>query len=332
MNTRPERLDKDGFPIPAGFDANDPIETQRTPRGPLVRRVLRWGVLAGLLAAVWFYFDLGTRARNLIGDYLCNEGIRQYQQNNLPGALESLDRAVDWAPKSGRAIAIRMQLHLELGNWEAALGDSHRVAELEEGSTIWVTGRLRALQGLRRHRETADFASEMLQRSLGSRISMLNARAYARAHGEFALAEALADIDEAIAAIKPNDVEDDDAPLSRRPSEQVVALHQTTAALVDTRGFVLLKLGRDKEALADFEKAIAHSDKALEAMGRKTNAERRQEFSRSRIERRLQEFDEERSVIIHHRGEAYQKLGQAEKAQKDFDEARSLGYDPEKTY
>jgi tetratricopeptide (TPR) repeat protein len=328
MNTRPERLDKDGFPIPAGFESFGPGAAERRPRGPVVRRVLSWIVLAGFLAALWIHFDLGTQIRNQIGNYLCQEGVRQYRQNDLPGALASFDRAVDWAPKSGRAVGYRMRLHLELGNWEAALNDSYRVAELEQGDQGWITGRLRALQGLRRHRETAVFCGEMLAQGLGNRISMLNSRAYARAHGEFELTEALADIDAAIAAGLP----DDDVPVRRPTAEETLAFHQSRAALVDTRGYVLLKLGRDKEALADFEEAIVDSKAALKAHEQMMKEERRRGVPIGLTERRSKEFDEERSVIIHHRGEAYQKLGQAEKARKDFDEALSLGYDEAKTY
>jgi tetratricopeptide (TPR) repeat protein len=332
MNTKPERLDKDGFPIPGGFDFLDPTSGERSaerpPRGPAARAVLRWIMLAGFLAAAWVYFDVGTRARNLIGDYLCQEGIRQLRRNDLEGALASLDRAVDWAPKNARAVMIRMRLHLELRNWEEALEDSHRAAELDDTGHDWVDVRLRALQGLRRHRDTAAFCSEMLKRGLGERITMLNSRAYARAQGNFELNEALTDIDEAIAANQAAY----DVLVGKRSAEEALSMHTSMAALIDTRGYVLLKLDRPKEALADFEKAIGESDEALDLLARRDQADRREGVSQAMIERRAKRFDESRAVMYHHRGEARQKLGQTEQAREDFAEADDLGYDPTVDY
>jgi tetratricopeptide (TPR) repeat protein len=323
MNTRPERLDKDGFPIPAGFDNFDPAGSTSKPRGPAVRRALRWLVLVGMLAAAWVHFDVGNYLRNKAGEYLCHEAIRQYRQNNLQGALASLDRAVGWAPNNGQVVALRMQLHLELRNWEAALGDSYRAAELEEGDNGWVEGRLSALQGLRRHRETAAFCGEMLRRARGSRITMLNSRAYARAHGEFELNEALDDIQEAIAAGRV----DVDLPAESLSTDAALRMHNLRAALIDTRGYVLLKLGKNEEALVDFEKAIAHSEAALAEQGRKIKDDRLRGVPRGTIERRSKQFDEGRAAIVYHRGQAYEKLGRKAEAQADFAEARSLGYD-----
>jgi tetratricopeptide (TPR) repeat protein len=321
MNTRPERLDKDGFPIPAGFDPNDPAAAANSPRGPAMRRVLRWVVLLGMLAAAWVHFDLGTSLRNMVGEYLCEEAFRQYERRDLPGALASLDRAVGWAPKNDRAVVFRMAVHLELRNWEAALADSHRAAELTEGDGQWVEGRLFALQGLRRHREIAAFCGEMLAQRYGSRTTMLNSRAYARAHGEFELEEALVDINQAISADKA----DEDVPTTYK-AEQALRAHNLRAALIDTRGYVLLKLGRNDEALEDFEKAVAHSEAAFAALGRKIKEDRLHGLTRSDIERRSEQFDESRAVIFHHRAEAYQKVGEKEKARQDFANAESLGY------
>jgi len=303
MNTKPERLDKDGFPIPAGFDSNDPAGAPRTPRGPGALRLMRWVVLAGLLAAVWVHFDVGNWARNRIGDYLCQEAIRQYQQNNLPGALASLDRAVGWAPKHGRAVTVRMMVHLELKNWEPALDDSRRAAELEPDDDDWVGGRLKALHGLKRHRETAAFCGERLASHGEARTMLLNTRAYARALGEFELNEGLADIDEALKGDEQN------------------------AAYIDTRGYVLLKLGRTKEALEEFEKAVALTDAELEAWNDRIIELRMRQTRRQQIERLSKNLDEHRAVILHHRGEAQQKLGNKAQAEADFSEARRLGFD-----
>jgi tetratricopeptide (TPR) repeat protein len=300
---------------------NDPVAAS-APRGAALRRVLRWLVLLGMLTAAWVHFDFGTSLRNMVGDYLCQEAYRQYEQHDLNGALASLDRAVGWAPRNGMAVDFRMGLHLEMRNWEAALADSYRAAELTQGDGRWVEGRLFALQGLRRHREIAAFCGETLALGYGKRSTMLNSRAYARAHGEFELEEALVDINQAISA----DGADEDPPTKGLTVDQALKAHNLRAALIDTRGYVLLKLGRNDDALKDFEKAVAHSEAAFAAFGRQIKEDRLRGASRAEVERRSEHFDESRAVIFHHRAQAYQKVGQEEKARQDFADAAALGY------
>jgi predicted negative regulator of RcsB-dependent stress response len=46
-------------------------------------------------------------------------------------------------------------------------------------------------------------------------------------------------------------------------------------------------------------------------------------------EAELKRLDEQHAVILHHRGEAYQAVGDEEQAQADFSKAKELGYNPE---
>jgi tetratricopeptide (TPR) repeat protein len=145
----------------------------------------------------------------------------------------------------------------------------------------------------------------MLAKPLGERSIVLNTRAYARAHGNFELTEALADIDEAI---------------------QVVG--EDNASYIDTRGFVLYKLGRYKEALVDLERAISLLEQEVEdfeqlVRGRELRGRQEREY-----DGKMRNFHEAQAVMHQHRGDVHKKLGDTAAASKDFIIARELGYDP----
>jgi hypothetical protein len=44
----------------------------------------------------------------------------------------------------------------------------------------------------------------------------------------------------------------------------------------------------------------------------------------------IQTLNEQLSVLYHHRGLVYEKLNQLEKAVADYEQARRLGYNPDK--
>src|SRR5262249_20618599 len=140
---------------------------------------------------------------------------------------------------------------------------------------------------LGRAREAIDDATQAVQ--LAHSAETLNTRAYARAVLNTELKEGLDDIDRALSEIPNN------------------------AAFLDTRGYVLHKLGRDEQALVDMDQAIAQSER-----------ERRSSLDRAAQE----EFNHNLAVMYHHRGEIYQKLGQDDKAEVDLRRGETLGYDP----
>ncbi len=297
-------LDADGFPIPPGFDDGRTDATSR-PRGPFVRSLLRMLVLGSLLVGLSAYFDWPGAVRRTVGDYLAQQAVRQYRRNDLSGALRSLDRAVSWSPTSRNVRRLRVQLKLELKDFEGALADVLALTGQDPRDVAALDLQRHLLHVVHRHREAAALAGEMLDRGLGERAGLLNDRAYARALGKFELEAALKDIDEALSLT----VDD-------------------SASLVDTRGYVLLQLGRPGEALAEFERAIETVLGEKEEFEQQRDAPDDGERLDRNGRRASERFDQHLAVMYQHRSEAHAALGDQAQARKDAIAARDLGYDP----
>lgn len=296
-------VDADGFPIPPGFDE---AERRASPkRGPFVRSLLRMLVLGALLAGVSAYFDWPSTARRMVGDYLAQQAVRQYRRNDLPGALRSLDRAVSWSPKSRHLRLFRVQVKVELKDYEGALSDAQSLAQDNPDDVAAFDLQRHLLHVVHRHHEAAALATELLHRGIGDRAGLLNDRAYARAQGKFELDEALRDIDEALESTADD-----------------------VASLVDTRGYVLLQLGRAKDALGEFDRAIdlvlGEREKFEQELNGREALRRLEPGSQQRLDR----FDHDLAVMYQHRSEAHTALGNQAQARKDAVAARDLGYNP----
>lgn len=291
------KLDKDGFPIPQGFDeagvadlAGDSGATMRR-----IRWVLRMALVAALVTFIWTHYKVGAKISDRVGLYFGQEAVNLYRRNDLPRALVAADRAVRWSPKNGELLLLRCQLKYVDKNYEGALTDAELVLAHEPLEMQAHRLRRMALHYLRRHRDEAAAATELLEKQLDDRDTLLNDRAYARAQGEFDLEEALKDINE------------------------VLKSHPENSAFIDTRGYVLFKLGKYDEALKDLEKAIDITEAQLGGDDLGLGFRR---------DRQLQALEESLGEMIHHRGEVYEKLGEKKKAEADFRAAQRYGFNP----
>lgn len=305
MNRKQAQLDDDGFPIAPGFEESS--AGGRSWRvGPALRSLLRMMIVAGILVALSNHFDWPKLAGDAVADYLAERAVQQYNHNDLPAALDSINRAVSWSPDKPRLWWLRAQLNFAQKDYEAALTDAQRMAELNPRDVEAFSFQRHVLHILHRHRETAGLATDQLNKQIGDRAGLLNDRAYARANGEFDLEPALADIDEAL-----------------KLSEE------DNASLIDTRGYVLLKLGRHQEALDEFERAIElvlAEKNRIEDMLALGPARARQNREARRL---LEQCDESLAVMYHHRGETHEKLGRAVQSFRDFQFAMQLGFNPD---
>lgn len=300
------KLDKDGFPIPQGFDeagvddlAHDSGATMRR-----IRWVLRMALLAALVTFVWNHYDLGKKFSDRVGQYFGQEALNLYRRNDLPRALAAADRAVQWSPANVDLLMIRCQLKFLNKDYEAALADAEAALKHEPLDMQAHAVRRQVFHYLARHRDAAAAAGDLLERQLGDRAELLNGRAYARALGDFELPEALKDIEESLKTAPDN------------------------AAFLDTRGYVLLKLGKHEEALADLEKAIDLVEKQRrEVEGFGMDREMLGQFGRT-FRSQMQRIEQDLAVMLHHRGEVYEKLGKQRQAERDFRAAERYGFNP----
>jgi tetratricopeptide (TPR) repeat protein len=319
MKRTEPRLDKNGFPIPPDFDAagvERPDQRRddgfpKTIDGPDGGRksygLLKLLVVVGVLAALWFHFDLGKMTRNVAAQYHGQQAANLVHRKELDGALSQVEQALAWNPASPelqlKLLLLRADIQFRKQNYAASLADLDQVLAIKPNDADAQRFRVGLLHRTQRHREAAAAATEMLERKIGNREENLNTRAYARAVGDFELEEALVDVDEA---------------LRERPEN---------ASWVDTRGYVLYRLGRNQEALEELERAIALTEKErqeLEDRGRKAVGEVKAGF-----DQRHAQIDESLAVMYYHRGEVHEKLGHADLAKKDKFIGVKLGYAPE---
>ena len=322
MKRHEPRLDKHGFPIPPDFDAagvdrpggradgdrfgNDRIGSDGEGSGSSGRwllRLLKLGVFCAVLTAVWFQLELNVKFRNLAGRYYAQQAVERLRAKDLDGALHKADQALSWSPSSVPLLLLRAKLLHVKSDHVAALSDIERAVEIKPNDEEAQRIRSALLYRLHRHPEAAAAATEMLERRLGDVSESLNTRAYARALGGFELDEALTDIDRALA---------------ERPDN---------ASFLDTRAYVLFKLGRHQEALDDLEKAIALTEKERDAFERGAPPNLTDEAAEFRAERKTR-YDENLAVMYFHRGEVQETLGNVAEAKKDRFIGLQHGYDP----
>lgn len=228
-------------------------------------------------------------------------------------AFTEIDKAISRHP-SGPMYASRSRIHQTKGvlerahgnfdearsSFELALADINTAIEL--GST-WEFYAQRASihEMLDQFEEAVEDITiylqtfpEMLPPAKADAIyaNNLNSRAYMRALGRFEIAEGLVDIDKAL-RILPED-----------------AANRYT--FLDTQAYLLHLDGESEKALPIIERCVADAQAALENA---SSAE-------------LPEATESLAVLIHHRGEIYEAIGEENAAAADYKKAIELGFDP----
>ncbi|MEM8679621.1 MAG: hypothetical protein AAGF97_09750 [Planctomycetota bacterium] len=137
-------------------------------------------------------------------------------------------------------------------------------------------------------------------------ISALNLSAYFCGLANTDLERALAQINEAI-------------DLSGQPTEPY---------LLDTRGYVLWRLGRQAEALHEMNLAVDTNKHRYRADHRIAKQRRTFIVDERVTARQLKAIDEKMATFYYHRALVNQALGKDELAQRDMDRVKNLGFDP----
>ena len=240
-------------------------------------------------------------------------------------ALKAANKGLEWHAQSPLLLRARAALRYELGDMQGSLEDYGQAIELaatptamNEADAQLLVGRAQTLQRLDRYQEAIDdwtkvveFRREQYEQNNDAASQYnyaitLNNRAYTQGQGGIDIEGALKDIDR---AIELRGTEDD-------------------PVLIDTLGYLLLLDGQHERALYHLETAVALAKVQDDEEREKLKERMQQVVDQRRFELRLKTLDEQYSVILHHRGEAYQATGELEKAKSDFAEAEILGYNP----
>jgi tetratricopeptide (TPR) repeat protein len=231
-----------------------------------------------------------------------------------PRAFTEIDKAIARYP-SGQLYAHRSLIHRGKGvlarlignftearaEFELALADMNSAIELDPN---WRFYRERALihESLDQFRESVSDWTVSLQTfpDLSSPYASdleyaegLNGRAYMRALGNFELDEGLSDIDKALQILPET------------------AKNRFT--YLDTRAYLLHLNGDSEQALPILEQCVADAQQSLDVA---TPAE-------------LRDATATLAVLIRHRGEVYEAIGEKNAASADFKRAAELGFNPE---
>ncbi len=312
------RLDEHGFPIPATFD-NEPARRRPSRTFQIVWRsglVLAFiAVLVGLI----FQSPIAEGAKQLLAGRLLQRAQEKERLSDPQGALADVNRAAALVPDRPLVLELRAHLKLTLNDVEGSLEDYNALVKLDRRYAPAYLGRSTALQRLNRHQEAIDDLTQAIKLSPSRDAMPRNNRAYARALAGVDLHEALGDVQQAIAMVEENLAHESLMP--HKSSMAVVAVAKSQkAAYLDTRGYIYFLQQRYDDALADLELAIQLTDEFRRFLLRQAPAEYHPFYQR--------QFDHELSVMYHHRGQVYDKLGKLEESRADLDLAAKLGYNP----
>lgn len=308
MSTR--TYDNLGFPVPIDFGS---VATDRGPTtdGTASKPPGRRGVSFSKRLVVVAVLLLGViplavgpsllpEIRLAVVRWSLERAGRFEVRDESAAAVAELDRAIGWYGEDADLLCLRAGLRMENRDPGGARRDLCRAIELAPLAVE--PFRIRAIV----HASLGDAdaavadADTVCDRSGEADPQGINLRSYVRALVGRDLSEALDDIDGVIAT------------LGDPPPEYV-----------DTRGFLLQRLGRNAEALRDLDEAIS----------RMRDTRRRVTLLAGRIggvdlARRLRTADHALAVMIHHRALALESLGREAEAEADFTLAARKGYDP----
>lgn len=298
---RVDRVDQHGFPIPPGFD-----DKPDAPPGPKsAGRRGRWVILA-LLAAVIVSLviesPLSSTGRRWAAGIFWSRAHDKADQGDWPGAIAEMDWAIWCLPGEPMLHKFRGAWRLQAKDFEGSLADFSRAIELNPKDARAYQGRSFVYHRMGQSQEAINDLSQAIKRTSPNNPVLLNDRAYFRAVAGIELKEGLADIEKAI-------------DLSGKDNFN----------FIDTRGWILFRMGKLQEALKDLNRAIELGEKNRQ---RELDIRVGHHQPRRIVERHAQELDQGLAVMYHHRGEIYQKLGKSQQASDDLARGDKLGYNP----
>lgn len=215
------------------------------------------------------------------------------EQDKLAEAIEQVDRAIELGGERTDLLLLKMSLHQKLGDHEAAVA---AVSKIEERSRKQVASDL-------------VFPDWYALR----RMNSLNASAYARAVGNLELSDALQQAEEALKLV---------------PKDEKVG----RAMILDTRGFILYRLGRLEPALTDLNEAVQTFGPLLEHNEDNFELAQRRSLDARSFQEAVATQYEGLAVMLYHRALVEQALGDVAKAEADLKRVREIiGREPDET-
>lgn len=304
MNPPRNQVDQHGFPIPPTFEENRSSEARKSGRTKpkLLKWVLGLAVLA-LVGVELLRFHGGSQA---IANWLTQRAERKLFADDLQGALADLNHAARWAPDLADVYYVRGRVKLEANDLNGSLADFNRLIKLSPNFARAYLGRSMVWQRKQEHRKAIDDLSKAILLRPEWDPSPINGRAYARAVAGIELEQGMQDIERALAMASEAD-------------------REQYAAFLDTRGFLHFRMGHYPEALQDLDRATV----MMQAFQTEIQAILVSKGRNAQLKHFTRLINESLAVMLHHRGQAHEKLGHQDQAYADLRRAQELGYNPE---
>lgn len=294
---------------------SEPVDSSSRKPSPLLAAAFVVGLLGFLLVI----------GRSEIARWKWAAAKNAMEDSQFEAAVEAATNGLKWNPEAAELIALRGAAREELGDFEGSLQDydlmianAAKDEEVNEADMLPLGLRSHIYQRMGRFEQAvADLTkvAEFRERQFKFRDDdasrqafalSLNNRAYVQSLGKIDIEQALTDIQKAIDIRGVDD-----------------------SIMLDTLGYLLLLNERAEEALEALEKAFAMTQKENNFYRNEIRRQMRLADDQRGFERNLKLLDENMAVIQHHRGEAYEAIGESEKAKADIEQAIKLGYDRE---
>jgi len=300
VGPQPVTLDRDdGHGLP-GFDGPGGDRSAMRPRAGAWKRWLLLAVILGGVVPAIVIPQILPAVREAVVQWSLERAAECEARSDIVGAIADVSRALRWHGEEADLLCMRAMLSLEERDAPGSLEDAVRATAI--APTAVQPWRVRALVNVVLNDVDAALsaADMVVNLSAAGDPDALNHRAYIRGLVGRDLPAALADIDQALASGD-----------------------ESSAEMLDTRGFLLHLLGRHREAVDQLNLAITGMQQNRRKIGLLSGR-----VDPVQLACRLRGLDHGMAVMLHHRALACRAIGLEEQAKQDFELADRKGFDP----
>ena len=300
VGPQPVTLDRDdGHGLP-GFDSPGGDRSAMRPRAGAWKRWLLLAVILGGVVPAIVIPQILPAVREAVVQWSLERAAECEARSDIVGAIADVSRALRWHGEEADLLCMRAMLSLEERDAPGSLEDAVRATAI--APTAVQPWRVRALVNVVLNDVDAALsaADMVVNLSAAGDPDALNHRAYIRGLVGRDLPAALADIDQALASGD-----------------------ESSAEMLDTRGFLLHLLGRHREAVDQLNLAITGMQQNRRKIGLLSGR-----VDPVQLACRLRGLDHGMAVMLHHRALACRAIGLEEQAKQDFELADRKGFDP----
>jgi tetratricopeptide (TPR) repeat protein len=253
-------------------------------------------------------------------------------EQRFDDAVIAADTGLRWNPEYAELLKIRAVANWEKKEFELCLSDYDRLSEIaakdeevNEADMDPLAAKANVLQRMNRIGEAIacwDRIVEFRREQRRLRDDYESEQAYAMSLNNRAYMEAQAYV-----------LGDKDLDIKKSLSDIQTAIElqkgETDPVVIDTLGYLLLLNGEHEQALQQLDLAVKLTSEENRIRRKEYQQMKQRVVDQRPYDEALEQLDEQYSVILHHRGEAFAAVGEQDKAKADIDEAKRLGFNQE---